>query len=72
MAMKFVCDRIDFFADLSPPSFETISSWTESILNHVSTGGGLKPGQFWNIEILEQYVELAQIPVMLYYYVEVS
>ena len=70
-AMKYVSENVNFFTDLSPPSYSTISLWTESILTHVANGGGLKPGQFWNIEILEKYIELARIPLMVYYYLEV-
>lgn len=71
-AMTFVSDNIHFFGDISPSSYETISRWNASKICEVSKGRGLHSGEFWNIEILEKYIELAQIPAMVYYYVEVT
>jgi len=71
-AMTFVSDNVHFFGDISPASYDTISRWNAERICEVSKGRGLYSGEFWNIEILEKYIELAKIPVMVFYYIEVT
>jgi len=71
-AMEFVNKHEYFFTDMSNTSFTTISTWTDNIIEHVNNGFGLHPGQFWNIEILENYIVHANIAVRIYYYIEVE
>ena len=71
IAMKYISKNIFFFGDLSNTSYEIIVKWTDDIIEHVNNGGGLRKGLYWNIEILQKYIDVAKIPALLFYYIEV-
>ena len=72
-AMKFVVEHNDYFSNnMSSKSLSIISSWTDKRIADVADGNGLKPGEFWNMEILEKYITQAMISVSVFYFIEVD
>jgi len=69
-AMKSVIDNEETARErLSQESKDTIASWYNKY-NNFGLGIALKPGEFWNHEILEFYIHLSQLKVQIYYFRE--
>jgi hypothetical protein len=69
-AMKLVVDNEEVARErLSQTSLCTIGTWYDKYQSPLQ-GIALKKGEFWNHEILEFYIEIAQLKVQLYYFRE--
>jgi len=70
--MAFVIEERDEISKLmSEESVNIIKRWNTELLQSVESGSSLKVGEFWNVEILETYIQFAKIECCIFYYREV-
>jgi len=67
-AMTFVINNSTHF---TPESVNIIDKWNGDLVNSIESGNPLKAGEFWNIEILENYIQKANIQRYIFYYREI-
>jgi len=46
---------------MSNESLNVIGRWNSDLIRGVESGNPLKLGEFWNVEILENYISIANI-----------
>ena len=70
-AMSFVISNNVHFTDMSQQSIGVIETWDSKLVHSIESGGPLKFGQFWNVEILENYIDKANIQCSIFYFKEI-
>lgn len=70
-AMRFVISEKSEFGQMSGESLNVINKWNSNLILSIESGEPLKEGQFWNVEILENYIRVANIPCCIFYYREI-
>jgi len=71
LAMSFVIENKDKFKKMSNESLNVIGRWNSDLIRGVESGNPLKLGEFWNVEILENYISIANIQCSIFYYREI-
>ena len=56
---------------MSQDSIDIIDQWNLDLVSRILAGSPLKVGQFWNVEILENYIQKANIQCSIFYYKEI-
>ena len=63
-AMTFVIENNVHFIFLSQESIDIIDQWSLELVSNVLSGFPLKISQYWNVESLENYIQMADIFVL--------